>query len=87
MLDGILISYDARVNASPSLLVPTSSFPVGTAQLRPGSVGIYDIPFLVPALPPGVAACGSGVQSNLTVDIKRTTSYAGVGICVVPSSQ
>jgi uncharacterized protein (TIGR03437 family) len=87
MLDGVTISYDARENASPSMLVPTSSFPVNSAQLLPGSVGIYNITFLVPALPPGVSACSSTVQSNLTVDIKRTTSFAGVGICVVPSSQ
>jgi uncharacterized protein (TIGR03437 family) len=86
-LDGVMISYDARENASPSMLVPTSSFPVDSAQLVPGSVGIYNITFLVPALPPGVSACSNTVQSNLTVDIKRTTSFAGVGICVVPSSQ
>jgi len=83
-LDGVTIGYDARTNASPSLLVPTSGFPVAGAQLRPGAVGIYDIPFLVPALPPGVAGCSSAVRSNLTVNISRTTSFDGVGICVVP---
>jgi uncharacterized protein (TIGR03437 family) len=83
-LDGVTIGYDARVNASPSMLVPTSSFPVDGAQLRPGSVGVYDIPFLVPALPAGVAACSGAIRSNLTVNISRTTSFDGVGICVVP---
>ena len=86
-LDGVLIGYDARVNASPSMLVPTSSFAVDSARLRPGSVGIYDIPFLVPSLPPGVAACSATVVSNLTVNISRLTSFAGVAICVVPSPQ
>jgi len=86
-LDGVQISYDARVNASPSMLVPTSSFALNTAQLRPGAVGIYDVPFLVPALPAGVAACSSTVMSNLTVNIQRMTSFAGVGICVAPSAQ
>ena len=86
-LDGVQIGYDARVNASPSMLLPTSLFSLGTAQLRPGAVGIYDAPFLVPALPPGVAACSSGVLSNLTVNIVRMTSFAGVGICVAPSAQ
>jgi len=86
-LDGVQISYDARVNASPSKLVPTTSFPEDSAKLRPGSVGIYDIPFLVPSLPPGVAACSGTVHSNLTVNISRTTSFAGVGICVRPNSQ
>lgn len=83
-LDGVLIGYDARVNASPSLLTPTAAFPLPSAQLRTGAVGIYDAPFLVPALPPGVAACSSTVRSNLTVNISRTTSYDGVGICVAP---
>lgn len=83
-LDGVRISYDARVNASPSALVPTSSFPLNSAQLRPGAVGIYDVPFIVPALPSGVAACDGSVRSNLTVNIERMTSYGGVGICVVP---
>ncbi len=86
-LDGMFISYDARVNASPSALVPTNAFPLTSAQLRPGAVGIYDVPFLVPALPPGVDACNGSVLSNLTVNIKRTTSFAGVAICVVPSGQ
>jgi uncharacterized protein (TIGR03437 family) len=86
-LDGVLISYDARTNASPSLLVPTSAFPENAAQLRPGTVGIYDVPVLVPALPAGVAACSSTVKSNLTVNISRATSFDGVGICVAPAAQ
>jgi len=86
-LDGVEISYDARVNASPAALVPTSAFPLNTAQLQPGAVGIYNVTFLVPALPPGVPACDSNVRSNLTVNIKRITSFAGVGICVVPTGQ
>lgn len=81
-LDGVSISYEARVNASPSMLVPANSFPVSTAQLRPGSVGIYEIAFQVPALPPGVGACSDTVRSNLTVNVSRITSFAGVGICV-----
>ena len=86
-LDGMFISYDARVNASPSALVPTNAFPLTSAQLRPGAVGIYDVPFLVPALPAGVNACDGAVLSNLTVNIKRITSFAGVGICVAPNGQ
>ncbi len=86
-LDGVQISYDARANASPSALVPTFAFPLNSAQLRPGAVGIYDVTFLVPAVPPGLPACDSSVLSNLTVNIKRMTSFAGVGICVVPTGQ
>jgi hypothetical protein len=79
-----MIGYDARVNASPSMLVPTSAVPGDGVQLRPGAIGVYDVPFLVPALPAGLAACSSTVRSNLTVNISRTTSFDGVGICVVP---
>jgi uncharacterized protein (TIGR03437 family) len=86
-LGGVLIGYDARVNASPSMLFPTSAAPLDGTQLRPGAVGIYEVPFQVPALPAGVDACGSTVRSNLTVTIQRTTSFGGVGICVVPNSQ
>jgi hypothetical protein len=86
-IDGVLIGYDARVNASPSALVPTSAIPLNTAQLRPGAVGIYDLLFVAPSLPPGVDACGGAVVSNLTVNIKRMTSSGGVGICVAPSVQ
>jgi uncharacterized protein (TIGR03437 family) len=86
-LDGVTIGYDARVNVSPSMLIPASASPEAGAQLRPGAVGVYDVPFLVPALPAGVAACSGAVHSNLTVNIGRTTSSDGVGICVVPAAQ
>jgi len=86
-LDGVLIGYDARVNASASLLAPTAAFPIQSAQLRTGAVGIYDIPILIPALPAGVGACSNIVRSNLTVNIRRTTSFDGVGICVTPTPQ
>jgi hypothetical protein len=72
------------VNASPAMLFPSSSLPANTAQLQAGSVGIYQITFTVPSLPAGTPACGSTVQSNLTIDIGRTASYDGVGICVDP---
>jgi uncharacterized protein (TIGR03437 family) len=86
-LDGVLIGYDARVNASASLLVPTAAFSIQSAQLRTGAVGIYDIPILIPALPEGVGACSNTVRSNLTVNIRRTTSFDGVGVCVTPAAQ
>lgn len=80
-LDGVSISYDARVNASPSRGTPASSTPV-TAQLRQGSVGIYEVVFTVPAMAMDVGACSGAVRSNLTVNVSRITSFAGVGICV-----
>ena len=81
-LDGVSISFDARENASPSQPLPANWFPVSAAQLRPLQVGIYDIAFQVPALPAGVAPCSNTVRSNLTVNVSRISSFAGVGICV-----
>ena len=81
-LDGVSISYDARVNASPSRGAPASSSPVSTVQLRQGSVGIYEIAFAVPSLAADVGTCSGAVRSNLTVNVSRITSFAGVGICV-----
>ena len=83
-VDGVLVDFDTRVNATPAMLLPSSSLPANSAQLQAGSVGIYQITFTVPAMPAGTPACGSTVQSNLTIDIGRTASYDGVGICVDP---
>jgi uncharacterized protein (TIGR03437 family) len=83
-VDGVLVDFDSRVNASPAMLVSSSTLPIKSAQLKPGSVGIYQIALTVPSLPPGALPCGSTVQSNLTIDIGRTASYDGVGICVDP---
>jgi uncharacterized protein (TIGR03437 family) len=81
-LDGVSISFDARENAAPSQPLPSNWFPASAAQLRPLQVGIYDISFQAPALPSGVAACSNTVRSNLTVNVSRISSFAGVGICV-----
>jgi uncharacterized protein (TIGR03437 family) len=81
-LDGVVVGFDTRVNASPAMLLPAASVPASSAQLQAGSVGIYQITFTVPSLPGGTPGCGSTVQSNLTVDFGRMTSYDGVGICV-----
>ncbi len=52
--------------------------------LTPGSVGLYQINFVVPELPPQFQTrCGTDLGStNLTVSIGRAKSFDGVGICV-----
>jgi uncharacterized protein (TIGR03437 family) len=81
-VEGVLVGFDTRVNGSPAAPLPSSSIPANSAQLQPGSVGIYQITLSVPSLPPGTPACGSTVQSNLTINFTRLTSSDGVGICV-----
>jgi len=85
-VDGVLVGFDTRVNASPGMLLPSSAAPANSAQLQAGSVGIYQIAFTVPALAAGTPACDSTVLSNLTVNFGRTASYDGVGICVTPAA-
>jgi len=81
-VEGVLVGFDTRVNGSPAQPLPSSAIPANSAQLQPGSVGIYQITFTVPSLPPGTPACGGTAQSNLTVNFTRITSYDGEGICV-----
>jgi uncharacterized protein (TIGR03437 family) len=83
-VDGVVVALDTRANASPGLPSPATSSPAKSAHLKAGAVGIYQVMFTVPSLPADAPACSSSVRSNLTIDIGRTTSYDGVGICVVP---
>jgi uncharacterized protein (TIGR03437 family) len=50
--------------------------------LAPGSIGVYQVNFLVPPLPDGLAGCTLDTPSNLTVSIGRGSSFDGAGICV-----
>jgi uncharacterized protein (TIGR03437 family) len=80
-VDGAWLRFDARADAAPVRTDPATDSPA-TARLRPGSVGMYEVLFTVPALPDATPACGGDVHSNLTVSIGRTVSYDGVAICV-----
>lgn len=85
-VDGVLISLDARANASPGMPLTVSSIPANSALLKSGLVGIYQVTFTVPSLPSGTPACNDMVRSNLTIDIGRSASFDGIGICVETSS-
>jgi uncharacterized protein (TIGR03437 family) len=78
--DGVNVGFDFRPN-TPA--VKPGNTPASAAITRDG-VGLYQINFLVPAIPEGTPACGNGVASNLTVSIGRTASFDGAGICVQP---
>jgi uncharacterized protein (TIGR03437 family) len=54
--------------------------------LVPGYVGLYQVNFVLPPTPAGTVACGTGVQTNLTVSLGGRTSFDGAGICVSPSN-
>ena len=78
--EGVNVGFDFRPNTAASK--PGNS--PATAAITRDGVGLYQINFLVPAVPAGTAACGSGVASNLTISIGRTSSFDGAGICVQP---
>jgi hypothetical protein len=85
-----LINYAFSPNAAPSRgLIPifpssvVTQFPAPTfAGLSPGSVGLYQLNFIVPAVPAGTHPCGDVVYSNLTVSFVGSFSLDGAPICV-----
>jgi uncharacterized protein (TIGR03437 family) len=81
------IRFDYVGNASPSLpLYQNATVP---GFLTPGSVGLYQVNFVVPPLPAGyLIPCVGPFISNLTVSIGQKTSFDGAGICVrIPAAQ
>jgi len=78
------LSYDFRVNASPSQARLTTPDPyLLYLGMSPGSVGLYNANFVVPPLPDGLPECdGISVSSNLTVTLVGATSFDGAAICV-----
>jgi len=85
-VDGVLVGLDARSNAAPGMPAVATASAANSAQLRPGLVGIYQVSFTVPSLPAETPACSGTVRSNLTVNLGRTSSFDGAGICVDTSS-
>lgn len=87
------VDFDYRPDAAPSRPFPGSP-PVRApslsaskaveAWLSPGSVGIYQVNFVVPNPPGLIGACGAVGRSNLTVNIGRGQSFDGAAICVRP---
>jgi uncharacterized protein (TIGR03437 family) len=79
------IRYDFEPNAASSIGVRSTPASVPAplfVGLTPGYVGLYQVNFSVPTPPSGTPACGSGVNSNLTVTLTGPASFDGAAICV-----
>lgn len=78
------LSYDFRINATPSRTLAAMSDPyLRFVGMSPGSVGLYQVNFVVPPLPPDLLECDNvSVSSNLTVTLMGWDSFDGAGICV-----
>jgi uncharacterized protein (TIGR03437 family) len=83
---GGALSYDYRINASPSKAQITTPDPyIRFIGMSPGSVGLYQVNFAVPPPPVALTECDEiSVSSNLTVTlISGFQSYFdGAAICV-----
>jgi len=75
------VAIDFRFGADPAVTRPDTNASTLSAQLVPGSVGLYQLAFTVPTPPDGTADC-SAVTTNLTVVIARGASFHGAGLCV-----
>ena len=80
--DSIAIGFDYQ--ASPGTLLPPKETPL-FAGLTPGFVGLYQVNFVVPAVPASLQPCSpGGPASNLTIILSGFSSRDVVGICVQP---
>lgn len=90
-----LMDFNYKPNAlgSRPLETPEAPAPLYAGTLE-GSVGIYQVKFVVPPVPPGTPPCSltwdtplhQRVYSNLTVSIGGQFSFDGAGICVAVDS-
>jgi hypothetical protein len=89
------ITFGIQFNYLPNALPARPS--TGSAPLYAGATagyaGLYQINFVVPAVPAGTPACAgvspdqlqpgsNAVLSNLTVSIGGAFSFGGAGVCV-----
>ena len=75
------LMIDFRFGTNAVIARPSSNAATLSAQLVPGSVGLYHLTFPAPALPAGTPAC-SAITNNLTVLIARGASFDGAGLCL-----
>jgi uncharacterized protein (TIGR03437 family) len=91
------MDFSYRRNALPTRPPPIEADGPAVPQplyagATPGYVGLYQVNFIVPPVPPGTPACAeivgpqpptaNMVYSNLTVSVGGRFSFDGAGICV-----
>ncbi len=75
------IALDFRFGTDAVVARPGPNASTLSAQLVPGSIGLYQLTFPAPALPAGTPDC-SAVTNNLTVLIGRGVSFDGATLCL-----
>lgn len=83
-VSGVSLGMEFAANAAAVKPQSDQTVQPESVNMVAGSVGVYRITFRVPVVPQGTPTCSSSVESNLTVSIARTSSFAGVGICTEP---
>jgi uncharacterized protein (TIGR03437 family) len=87
------LDFNYRPNALATWPVSASAVALFSGATQ-GFIGLYQINFIVPPVPAGLAACASAgvtpdvaneIFSNLTVSVGSIFSFDGAGICVAPS--
>lgn len=82
-IEGIGLGFEFGANVGAAR--PQSAEPPSAVALSTDRVGLYEVKFVVPALPEDLVECtASTIVSNLTVTISGTASFDGAGICVAP---
>ena len=90
----VTLRFDYQINAAPSVPpgLPAGAPPPAAppfAGLAPNQIGVYQINFVVPPVPPGTPSCGYPVNSNLTISVSldragASSTFDGAAICVTP---
>jgi uncharacterized protein (TIGR03437 family) len=87
------LDFNYRPNALATWPLSASAVALFSGATK-GFIGLYQINFIVPPAPQGLAACASAgvtpdvaneIFSNLTVSVGSIFSFDGAGICVAPS--
>jgi hypothetical protein len=83
-VDAMELAFDFGVDSAPDV----NTFDIealrgqATAVLSNTAVGLYRVTFQVPSPPQGLRECGGDVRSNVTVNIRRASSFDGAPICI-----